>query len=279
MSIQNSSIRCSSCDYVSSLVHRPVTLVYQLPGGEELNTERVFCWCNTCGGIRNSEPDFSAYFDADNRIAELKKATGSLGSRAISLIDRLIGGSSTRYEQDELRDLLIGQKIARARNSRARCLECGETNIHTLDDYIHTCGGHLIRVAAPEDAPRFSYAPETIYLDFEGKRSTGPFDPYIQFAQTVEIECVMNAGLVALVYVVALFDELDFGALLADKEKFRKFARIIELRIMHDDFENPLSDEFIQPTHQQIASISEATRAIVLGNQKPISKWLRSQVM
>lgn len=279
MSMQNTPIRCSSCDYVSSLVHRPVTLIYQLPGGQELKTGRMFCWCNTCGGIRNSEPDFSDYFDTDNRIAELRRLTVSLGAKTVNLLDRLHGGPSTSHEQEELRNLLVGQKIARARNNGARCLDCGETNIESLEEYIHTCGGRLICEAVPQDAPRFNYAPETIYLDFEGRKLTGPFDPYIQFAQTVEIECFMKAGLVALVYVVALFDELDFTALLADKEEFIRFARIIELRVMHDDFENPLSDEFIRPTSQQVASISEATRAIVLGNQKPISKWLRSQVM
>lgn len=275
----NTLLRCSLCDYVGRLIHRPITLIYELPGGEKFKTGRKFCWCNTCGGIRDSEPNFSPYLKNDRYIADLKKATEKLRARAYNVIDRLLGGSSVSNDDSELHDLMLGRKIARARSSGPRCLYCGETDIQALNKYIHTCGGHLVQEAPSDDAPRFNYAPETIHLDFEGRKLSGPIDPYIQFAQTVEIECVMKDGLVALVYVCTRFDEEDFASLLSDKEKFRKFARIIELRIMHDDFDNPLSQFFEKPTPKLLASISEATRAIVLVNQKPISKWLRCQVM
>lgn len=279
MSMKRVLLRCSSCDYVSSLVHRPVTLIYDLPGGGKFKTGREFCWCNTCGGIRDSEPNFSPYLNMDRHIATLKKSTEKLGSRANNFIDRLLGGSSVSNDEWELHFLMLGRKIARARTFAPRCLDCGESNIQDLDQYIHTCGGHLIREVLSDDASRFNYAPQTIHLDYEGRKLSGPIDPYIQFAQTAEIECVMQDGLVVLVYICIRFDEEDFTHLLSDKEKFRKFARIIELRIMHDDFDNPLSQFLEVPTPKQLASISEATRAIVLANQKPISKWLRWQVM
>jgi hypothetical protein len=279
MSRRNTLFRCSSCDYVGWLVHRPITLIYELLGGEKFRAGRKFCWCNTCGEIRNSETDFSAYLDVDGRIADLQKATRKLGKNAYNLIEKLLSGSSVSNDESELHELILGRKIARARSSGPRCLTCGETNIQNLNEYIHTCGGQLIRDAPSDDGSHFNYAPETIYLDYEGRKLSGPIDPYIQFAQTVKIEVVMKDGVVALVYICTRFDEEDFASLLSDKEKFRRFARIIELRIMHDDFDNPLSQFVEKPTPKQQASISEAPRAIVLVNQKPISKWLRVQVM
>lgn len=279
MSMKHTPLRCSSCNYVSRLVHRPVTLVYQLPGGEEFKTGKRFCWCNTCGEVRDSEPNFSAYLEVDSRIDDLKKATSSLGAKAYNAIDRLLGGSAVSDDERELSDLMLGRKIARARSSESRCLDCGETDIQNLDEYIHTCGGHLIREVPPDDASRFNYAPEIIYLDFEGRRLSGPIDPYLQFAQTTEIECVMKDGLFALLYVSVMFDDEDFAPLLKDKDRFKKFAKIIELRIMHEDFTNPLSG-FTEPaTEAQMASIHEAKRALIVRNEKPISKWLRSQIM
>lgn len=277
--MKSTIIRCSNCDYITRLVHRPVTLTYELLGGEKFKTGREFCWCNTCGGIRDSEPNFLPYLNMDRHIADLQKKTDKLRARASSYIDRLLGGSAISADESLLHDLKLGRKIARARSSGPRCLSCGETSIQGLNEYIHNCGGHLIQEASPNDPPRLNYAPETIYLDYEGRKLSAPIDPYIQFAQTVEIESVMKDGVFALVYMCTRFEEEDFGSLLSDKEKFRRFARIIELRIMHDDFDNPLSQFVENPTPKQQASISEAPRAIVLVNQKPISKWLRLQVM
>lgn len=279
MSMKHTPIRCSSCDYVSRLVHRPITLVYQLPGGQEFKTERRFCWCNTCGEIRDSEPDFSAYLEVDSRIDDLNKTMSSLGAKAYNAIDRLLGGRAMSNDEQELSKLILGRKIARARSSESRCLDCGETDIQNLDEYIHNCGGHLIREAPPSEASRFNYAPVTIYLDFEGRTLSNPIDPYIQLAQTAEIECVMKKSMFALLYVSVMFDEEDFAHLLRDTEKFRKFAKIIELRIMHEDFINPLAGFTEPPTEAQMASIREATRALIVRNEKPISKWLHSQIM
>jgi len=277
--MKSTIIRCSSCDYITKLVHRPVTLTYELLDGEKFKTGREFCWCNTCGGIRDSEPNFSPYLNMEKHIADLQKATCKLGAKAYGVIDKLLGGTTASNDEGELRALILGRKIARARSGGPRCLSCGETSIQNLNEYIHICGGQLLRDMPSYDSSRFNYAPETIYLDYEGRKLSGPIDPYIQFAQTVEIESVIKDGMVALVYICSLFEEEDFAPLLRNKEKFRKFAKIIELRIMHDDFDNPLSRFVEMPTPKQQSSISEAPRAIVLGSQKPISKWLRSQIM
>ena len=276
---RNTLLRCSSCDYVGWLVHRPVTLIYELLSGEKFRAGRQFCWCNTCDEIRNAETDFSPYLDVDSRIADLQKATRKLGAKAYKLIDKLVGGGPVSNDERELHELILGRKIARARTSGPRCLSCSETNIQNLNEYIHTCGGHLISDVPSDDVSHFNYAPETIYLDYEGRKLSEPIDPYIQFAQTVKIEFVVKDGMVALIYICTRFDEEDFSSLLSDKVKFRRFARIIELRIMHDDFDNPLAQFIEKPTRKQLASISEATRAIFLTNQKPISKWSRLQVM
>lgn len=277
--MQNTPIHCSSCDYTGRLVHRPVTLTYQLPGGQEFQTGRKFCWCNTCGEVRESESDFSGYLNVDDRIEHLKRATRKLGARTYNVIDRLLGGAALSEDERELNELLLGRKIAKARSSAPRCLDCGEPDVEDFDQYIHTCGGRLIKGAPLVDAPRFNYAPESIYLDYEGRRLLTPIDPYIQFAQTAEIECVMENGIFALVYVNIMFEEEDFAPLLEDKEKFKKFAKIIELRIMHDDFNNPLAGYTEPPDEAQMASLPEATRALIIQNKSPISKWLRSQIM
>ena len=80
----------------------------------------------------------------------------------------------------------------------------------------------------------------------------------------------MENGIFALVYVNIMFEEEDFAPLLEDKEKFKKFAKIIELRIMHDDFNNPLAGYTKSPDEAQMASLPEATRALIIQNKSPI---------
>lgn len=279
--MENTPVHCSNCDYVDVLVHRPVTLIYQLPNGQEFRTGRRLCWCNTCGGIRNVEPDFLEYFDVDQRIAELKNSTSTIKSKTHGLINKLLGGPDQSSDEAELQQLDLGRKIARARESGPRCLDCGESDVEDLADYTHTCGGRLIPTPNEDDGARISYVPETIYLDYEGRKLSSPrhIDPYAQFAQHAKIECVMKGGIFALLYVHTLFDGDDFSPLLGDKERFRKFAKIIELRIKNGDFDNPLSGFTESQSQKQIDSISEAVRAIVVRDQKIISKWLRSQIM
>jgi hypothetical protein len=89
----------------------------------------------------------------------------------------------------------------------------------------------------------------------------------------------MENGILVLVYVSFMFEEEDFAPLLEDKEKFKKFAKIIEQRIMLDDFNNPLAGYTEPPDEAQRASLPEATRALIIQNKSPISKWLRSQIM
>jgi hypothetical protein len=71
----------------------------------------------------------------------------------------------------------------------------------------------------------------------------------------------MENGILVLVYVYFMFEEVDFAPLLENKEKFKKFAKIIELRIMHDDFNNPLAGYTEPPGEAQMASLPEKPHA------------------
>lgn len=172
MAIRNTPIRCTSCDFESVLVHRPISLVYQLPNGEEFITGRRFGWCRSCNGIRSIEPDFSRYFDSDERVIELTRAVNSAKFRAAKFFNQLLGRSRST-DEDELQELKMGLKIANARHSPPRCLCCEATHVEEilgLTEHVHVCGGRLKLGLPYEHAPHFNYIPETIYLDYEGRK-------------------------------------------------------------------------------------------------------------
>ena len=170
MSTRNTPIRCTSCDFESLLVHSPISLVYQLPNGDEFITGRRFGWCSSCNGIRNIEPDFSHYFNSGQRIAELNRIVNSAKFRACKIVGQLLGRSPSS-EENELHELKMGQIIANARKDSPRCLSCESIEVAEVfgaTAHVHTCGGRLIRGPMRANAPTFNYRHETIYLDHEG---------------------------------------------------------------------------------------------------------------
>ena len=170
MSIRNTPISCSGCDFESVLIHSPISLVYQLPNGEEFTTGRRFGWCSACDGVRGIEPDFSRYFKLDHRVTDLTRTVNSTKFRVSKIFDRLLGRPRSP-DEDELQELTIGLKIAKARHSPPRCLSCGSTEVGEvlgLAGHVHICGGRLKIGATYVNAVRFNYRPETIFLDYEG---------------------------------------------------------------------------------------------------------------
>lgn len=273
MSAPNIKIRCGSCEFRAVLSRRPISLAYQLPSGETLTTGRRFGWCHTCNTVTDIEPDFVEYFDFESRIYDLERKTNNLFSKFL--------GHNHSQGKSELRDLRLGLKIAKSRNNSPRCLHCGEAGAESLNDYIHTCGGRLIEVDASSDEPRFSYAPTIIYLDYEGRniQELGLKQVYTNFATSISINGVAKNGLLDGILVYSFFDKSDLDYILENKDNFRKFARIIELRIMHGDFENPLSVQEAQPSPMQKISQDECTRMLLSQNGSLLSKWLKSQVI
>ena len=170
MSIRNTSIRCTSCDFESMLVHRSISLVYQLPDGEEFIAGRRFGWCHSCNGIRNIEPDFSHYSNSGQRVAELNRIVRSTKFRVWKIFDRLLGRPQSP-EESELHELQMGQKIASARKASPRCLSCESIEVVEVlgtPAHVHSCGGRLVAGSRHVNAPRFNYRHETIHLNYEG---------------------------------------------------------------------------------------------------------------
>jgi hypothetical protein len=170
MSTRNTPIRCTSCDFESVLVHSPISLVYQLPNGEEFIAGRRFGWCSSCNGIRNIEPDFSHYFNSGQRIAELNRIVNSAKFRAWKIVEQLLC-SPQSPEENELHELKMGQTIANARKGSPRCLSCESIEVVEVlgtTAHVHTCGGRLVRGPMRANVPSFNYRHETIYLNYEG---------------------------------------------------------------------------------------------------------------
>ncbi len=291
MSMPNTPIKCTQCDFTGYLVHRPITLIYQLPNGEQLIEGRQFGWCKVCDGIRDIEPNFIKYFDTENRITELSEKVASVGHKLSSALSSIIG-MAARDDENELRTLTLGLKIARARNSSPRCLTCGTAGagaVTALEEYTHICGGHLIPLSRSDDAPRFSYSEETIYLDYEGNRvgQLTPLETFTNLAQKVDIEGVLDKGLVSGILVFTLFDKADLLLMKNEPEIYRKFANMIELRIMHGDFENPFSESISarramglsgELTKEEESSLADSPRVLFDRTKVPVAKWLRSEI-
>jgi len=194
----------------------------------------------------------------------------------------MLGGKELSAEQEELRDLTCGFKIARARNSSPRCLTCGAGGVPgtiPLSEYVHTCGGHFVRFHDP-DAPRFSYKPETVYLDYEGNviEKFTQTSGYENLAKNINVAGVVEKGMFAGVLIEAFFDKEDLLPL-QNKALFRRFANVIESRLMAGDFENPLAGFTEGPESEQMASLVDAPRILMSRTQEPLGKWLRSELV
>jgi hypothetical protein len=223
--------------------------------------------------VTDIEPDFVEYFDSESRIYDLEKTTTNLLSRFLS--------HKNLQDKNELQDLRSGLKIAKSRNNSPRCLSCGESGAESLNDHTHICGGSLIEVDASSDEPIFSYAPITIYLDYEGRniQELGLEHVYANLAKNVSIDGVAKNGIIEGIFIHLFFDKADLAYILKNKDNFRKFARIIELRMMHGEFENPLCMQDAEPSSMQKISQDECTRVLLSKNGNPLSKWLKSQVI
>jgi hypothetical protein len=110
------------------------------------------------------------------QLSEMSPKGQTLGGLFKKVVDRVFGGIANDGEQKLQRlDTLL--RLAAARETPPRCLTCGETLITylTFDDagvssnFVHTCGGRLYRVPADPDEPRFSYMPQIVLLDSEGR--------------------------------------------------------------------------------------------------------------
>ena len=155
---------------------RSITLRYKLHSGEIVDNHRMFGWCASCNGIR----DVEARLDPNAirvEISELSPKRQTLGGLFKKAIDRALGGNPND-DQGELQRLGALLRLAEKRRTPPHCLTCGGTSIAHLkfDDagtsstYVHTCGSRLYQVPADPDAPRFSYRPEIVLLDAEGRR-------------------------------------------------------------------------------------------------------------
>lgn len=283
MSMSNIKYRCTGCDFEATLASQAVTLKYQLPSGKILAEGREFGWCTACGCIRSVEPDFLGYLEAEARIAELTQKVLSAKSRVARVLDKMLGGKEPSAEQEELRDLTYGFKIARARNSSPRCLTCGAGGAPgtiPISEYVHACGGHFVKFDDPE-APQFFYKPETIYLDYEGNvvEKFNPTSAYENLAKNINIAGVLEKGMFAGVLIQALFDKEDLLPVIQNTTLFCRFVNVIESRLMAGDFENPIAAFTEGPTSSQMASLEDAPRILMSRTQEPLSKWLRSQVV
>ena len=175
MSVPSGKVRCHGCDYEGVVQHRAVSLQYALPDGTSVQGYREFGLCNMCDGIR----DIEAKLDTNNLQSELQALAPQrgLGGMFKSAVDRALGGGSgnTTEDRERLKGLL---RVAQARSSSERCLDCGSTSVLrlTFDDegncssFKHHCGGHLHRLPGDPNAPQFSYRPEVIPLDVDGNR-------------------------------------------------------------------------------------------------------------
>ncbi|MDN3919745.1 hypothetical protein [Roseateles violae] len=258
-----------------------MTLVYQLPNGREMRAGRQYGWCEHCNGIRDIEPDFSTYFDKDQRIAELVKQVTSIRF-SIKKMFRSLSNSGLSSAESELLEIEFGQKIARSRNSSPRCLTCGIGDagiVVPIGDYVHACGGKLVQ-AGPDDEFRAQWIEDVIYLDYEGCR-VEKFDGaygYRNLANHISIDGVVGNGRYEGVLLTTAFDVEDLSPMLEDKLLFREFALAVESRIEAGKFDDPLAGFTEGPTRSQLQSLSESVRILICRDKKPVSKWLKSQI-
>ncbi len=166
MSMTNGIVLCTGCDYLERVVHRPITLIYQLPDGSIFTTSRNFGWCNSCCAVRDNESEFDFQINNPN-IHQLTEKTKGFFYFFRNLVNRVLGGNSGEF--DELKNLRVALRIASGRKSHSRCLNCGQDDVKSLGQIVHHCGGSLYFGKGDPDAPRFSYKPEVIFLDMEGR--------------------------------------------------------------------------------------------------------------
>lgn len=98
-----------------------------------------------------------------------------MNHKKVGFLSRIFGGGNA--EDDEFNLLNRKLQLASLRQSKPRCLTCGNSTTDKLSfdqdgasNVLHTCGSRLCQVPENFDAPRFMYRPELIRLDSEGRR-------------------------------------------------------------------------------------------------------------
>jgi len=167
MSMPSGYVRCHGCDFEGVMQRRPIILEYILPSGAVVQGYRVFAWCTSCAKVTEAEQPLNTSSVQAEIDVLTRQQSGFLG--------RLLGGG--KVDEVELRQLREKLQLAQLRKSGARCLKCGRSTIIPLEfdengtsNVVHTCGRRLFVVPEDPDAPRFSYRPEVIRLDPEGRK-------------------------------------------------------------------------------------------------------------
>lgn len=177
MSMASGRVTCTGCSFHGFLQYRPVRVVYRFPDGTEVEAARTFGWCAHCRNIRDIEFHLSAHYQLRERLEELRRQTQTAFFRIRDTLDRLLGSRANKVKE-EVEEIESKLRLVETRRSNPRCLVCGSEDTKPLSfddqgmskDLIHECGGRL-RLEPPDpDAPEFSYWPETIRLDPEGRR-------------------------------------------------------------------------------------------------------------
>lgn len=178
MSMAAGRIGCTRCDFDGFLQYRPITVVYCFDDGTEVKTHREFAWCKACDGIRDVEASSPAVGPMEAELSELRALTERGNYRIKQWFTGLLGHKDPELE-DKMAALEGQIRLTRRKGNRSRCLRCESEDTHALLGFVHACGGRL-RPAPTEPNPdaefdhdtggvRFSYAPETIYVDEDGR--------------------------------------------------------------------------------------------------------------
>jgi hypothetical protein len=169
-------VTCSGCDFEGYLQYRPVTLIYRLDDGTEVESFRTKGWCQQCENIS----DIEGKVDQEPlraKLAELQLKARSMSSLIGNAFGKLVG--RTDNVKNDIANIQRQLQLAHTQDERARCLKCGSENTIPIafnhqgvwTGFVHDCGGQFKLEPTDPEAPRFSYRPETIYLDQDGFRT------------------------------------------------------------------------------------------------------------
>ena len=177
MSMKNGRVICNGCSFESYLQYRQITLIYQFNDGTEVESFRAKGWCAHCENISDIEGKIDQA-PLRSRLAELQIKAGSMSFLIGKAFGKMMGGASdsVKKEVENIQGQLL---LAQTQSDRSRCLTCGSENTRPIafnsqgawTGFVHDCGGQFKLEPSDPDAPRFSYKPETIYLDQDGLRT------------------------------------------------------------------------------------------------------------
>lgn len=284
MSLPNRIFGCTDCNKTGTwLSHQEKIVIYQLPSGSTYQTHAAMGWCNECDYLRPIEPSFERQ-KIISEIEALLPSVQSISYKIISFLSALVRQKSYKEELlAELESLAAALEVATLRNSHARrCLSCGSPNTtQFIEGLPHDlCGGKLVWKPNDPDAPRMSYTPLVTYVDIDGRKAKLPDSQAwaSHLATHTTIESVMTNGIFSGFLIRVPLVKEEFDKLARRTDWLNKFVQIIELRVMHYDFDKFMSDEEIDQNPLLKTSISSAPRAGISSDIKAIAKWSKSQV-